>query len=307
MNAAKKILRSFIIILLILTLSGISAGANNVTMSVIPKNAEAGAGEMFIVSVDVNPNDNSLYGAQFDLYFDPSILEAIKVEKGQLLAQDGAQTINPIQKPINNSLGKVEYAETRMGTQTGVKTPGKLAIITFKVKDDVKLGSDQSFSLKNVILTDSDLKELFADINNGDFKVVQGGKSPAVTAQKTPEKKAVISPELQAEMNSKKDTDKILIKISVDQKDSVQNLMNLASFLNSKETEVSDINQISEAITCKASKRVINEISGMPFITEITISKDAAVTAGAPKSQPGFGIIISVVMILVIYLRSRKY
>ena len=304
MNSAKKIFRSFIIILLILTLSGISAGANNITMSVIPKNAEAGAGEMFIISVDVDPKDNSLYAAQFELYFDPSILEAIKIEKGQLLAQDGTQTINPIQKPMNNSLGKIEYAETRMGSQTGIKTPGKLAIITFKVKDDVTLGSDQSFSLKNVILTNSDLTELFADINNGDFKVVQGGRSPTVTEQKTPEKKAVISPELQAEMNKNKDTDKISIKISVDQKDSVQNLMNLASFLNSKDTEVSDINQISDAITCKASKLSINEISGMPFITEITLFKEAA--TGEPKSQPGFGIIISVVMILIIYSRSRK-
>jgi hypothetical protein len=301
MNLSNKLSNSLIIILLILSLSGISAGANNVTMSVIPKNAEAGAGEIFIVSVDVNPNDNSLYGAQFELSFDPTILEAIKIDKGQLLGQDGAQTINPIQKPINNSIGKVEYAESRIGTQTGVKTPGKLAIITFKVKDDAKLGSNQSFSLLNIILTDSDVKPLFADINNGDLKVVQGGKSPAVTAQETPAKKDVISPELQAEMNKKKDTDKIFIKISVDQKDSVQNLMNLASFLESKGTEVSDVNATSEAITGKVSKKLITETGNLPYVTEITLLTD---TSGA-KKQPGFGIIITITGVMVMYLFNK--
>jgi hypothetical protein len=155
--------------------------------------------------------------------------------------------------------------------------------------------------LLNIILTDSDVKPLFADINNGDLKVVQGGKSPAVTAQETPAKQDVISPELQAEMNKKKDTDKIFIKISVDQKDSVQNLMNLASFLESKGTEVSDVNATSEAITGKVSKKLITETGNLPYVTEITLLTD---TSGA-KKQPGFGIIITITGVMVMYLFNK--
>ena len=307
MKTPKHVSQIFIVFLLIAGLAGNVAGTGNVTMGITPRFSEAGADETFIINVDVNPNDNSIYGMQFDLYFDPSLLEAKKIEKGQLLGQDGTQTVNPIAKPINNSIGKIEYAETRIGVQTGVKNPGTLSAITFTVKQNAMIDRNQSFSLKNVVLTDNNLNSLPVDVTGGEFKVIKAGtRTQNLTSQKAPEKGQVISQELMAEINKKNDTEKISIKISVDQKDSAQNLLNLVTFLNSRGTEVSDINQLADSLTCKASKRLINELSGMPYVTGITTFKEAAQMPAETRKQPGFEGIITAAIMLLMWLKLKK-
>lgn len=306
MKAPKHVSQILIVFLVMACLAGNVSGMGNVSMGITPELSQAGANETFIINVNVNPNDNSIYGIQFDLYFDPSLLEAKKIEKGQLLSQDASQTVN-IPRPINNSIGKIEYAETRIGIQTGVKNPGTLAAITFTVKQNAKIDAAQSFSLKNVNLTDNNLNPITADVSSGEFKVIKAGtRTQNLTSQMTPERGQVISPELLAEMNKKADIEKISIKISVDQKDLTQNLLNLATFLNSRGTDVSDINQLADSLTCKASKRLINEISGLSYITEITTYKEAAPMPAQTRKQPGFGAIITVAILLLMCLKFKK-
>jgi PGF-pre-PGF domain-containing protein len=83
------------------------------------------------LDIKVNPNTQEVYGAQFDLIYISSILNATKIESGPFLTQDGESSLVPIKK-YNNSISKCEYAETRMGVENGITTPGILATITFK-------------------------------------------------------------------------------------------------------------------------------------------------------------------------------
>ncbi len=284
-------------LLLLLSIPGIAAGGENATLNIIPKHHEAGANETFIISINVNPYSNEIYSAQFELLFDHSLIEGIRIENGDFLRQGAAQVIN-IAKDINNSTGKIEYGEKRVGSGTGAINPGTIAVITFRVKDDAKIGSNQSFILKNVTMTDSSKKELPVESLGGDF-MVAGSRGQA---QEIPEKKKAISQELTDLMNKSDDAGKISIRISVDEKNAAQNLANLASFLISRGTEVSDMSQLSDSITCKASKRLIAEISSIPFVTQITTYESEDKT----KKQPGFEIIITVAVVLLVYHRIKK-
>ncbi len=279
----------YLFIFLILSIPGTASGGGNVTLNIVPKHIEAGAGETFIISIDVDPNSNNIYSARFDLLYNQSLLEGISVEKGLFLRQDGAQTASTSE--IDN--GKIHYAETRAGN-AGVKNPGSIAVITFRVKENAAIGIDQ-FTLSSVVITDAAQKELPVELNTGNFRVI--GEAQVLIPQTFPERK--ISRELLDIMNRTGDLEKISIKISVDEKDSVQNLLN---FLNSRGTEVSEINQLNNSITANVSKRLIPGISSMPFVTQITPYEEAA----GIKRQPGFGIISALVMVLLIYIKKYK-
>lgn len=274
---------------LILSMLGTASGGSSAALNIVPKYIEADANETFIISIDINPYDNSIHGAKFELLYNRSLLEVISIKKGQFLSQDGMQT-NPV-SGIDNNIGKIQYAETRAGN-TGVKNPGSIAVIAFRVKESAK-GGNQSFILKNVVVTDDSQKELPVELSGGDFRVV--GEMPARTPQ--PERK--ISQELSDIMNKTGDTEKILVIIYIGEKDAIQNLVN---FLNSRGNEVSDINQLSDSITARVSKKLILEINSMPFVTRITVYREAV-----EKQQPGFGIVISAVILMLIYIKIKKY
>ncbi len=278
---------------------GTASGADNVTLNVIPKHHEAGENETFIISINVNPNSNEVYSAHFDILFNNSLIEGISVEKGDFLRSDAVQT--PA-KEIDNSAGKIVYGEEKIGTGTGAINPGTIAVITFRVKDDAKIGNNQSFILKNVTVTDSSKKKLPVESFGGDF-IVTGSRGQA---QEIPENKKVISQELSDLMNKSDDAGKISIKISVDEKNAAQNLANLANFLISRGTEVSDMNQLSDSITCKASKRLIAEISSIPFVTQITPYEGVVSAQDKPNKQPGFGIMTALIIFMTIYLSLKK-
>src|SRR5574341_414186 len=83
-----------LILLLILGMLGTAAGESNVTLNIVPKHVEAGAGETFIISIDADPGGNIVSSVRFDLSYDTSLMEGVSIEKGRFLGQDGMQTAN---------------------------------------------------------------------------------------------------------------------------------------------------------------------------------------------------------------------
>lgn len=106
-------------------------------------------GDTFTIDVAVDPQDNSVYGAQYDLAFNPAILRFVEQTKGNFLSQDGADTIVVVNR-LNDESQMLEYGETRMGAKDGVTGAGLLARITFEV---VSAGSTDLL-LSGVILAD---------------------------------------------------------------------------------------------------------------------------------------------------------
>jgi hypothetical protein len=138
-NSGAKLLTALIAMVCI---TSIAAGA-----SVSVDSRDVSLGDTFTIDVTVDPEGNSVYGAQYDLTFNQAILHVISQVKGGFLAQDGENSVE-IANKFNNTIGKLEYGETRMGAEGGVTGAGVLATITFEA---VSAGSTDIL-LSNVIV-----------------------------------------------------------------------------------------------------------------------------------------------------------
>jgi len=174
---------SFISVVLVsLTVGSIAqAEARNASISVSPSTVEASQGETFRIDITVDPHEMAIYGAQFNLYFDQNLLNATSQVQGAFLAQDGTTT-TVITNTINNTLGKIEYAETRLGAEHGVSNPGVFASVTFEV---VGMAGRSNLKLSNVIVSSSEGKPLETTINSGICTVAHGGSDSSSSSTST--------------------------------------------------------------------------------------------------------------------------
>jgi hypothetical protein len=92
-------------------------------------------GVSFTINITVT-NVTDLYGWQFSLYYNPSILNATGKSEGPFLKQDGASTfyyIVDFTDNYNATHGKITLTSTRLQpAEKGVNGTGTLATITFK-------------------------------------------------------------------------------------------------------------------------------------------------------------------------------
>jgi len=166
--------------LLLMLLCLTTATSATPKISVYPSSIKASPGENFTIEIRIDPNGAEIYAVQYDLYFNPSILNATSQSQGNFLSQDGANTIVLVNK-INNTIGKIEYVETRMGVEEGVKEAGVLSSISFKV-----IGTGTSgLNLSNVILSDLNPSPIEATIVSGKVDV-SAPATPATTASPAP-------------------------------------------------------------------------------------------------------------------------
>ena len=103
-------------------------------ISVEPAYTEVWQGDEFTVNITVDSAEYDVYGASYTLYFNNALLNAISLDKGPFLSQDG-NTSN-IQDPptgIDNTAGVIKYGECRVGVVPGITGCGVLSTITFQV------------------------------------------------------------------------------------------------------------------------------------------------------------------------------
>ena len=99
------------------------------TISVTPAAPSATVGENFTLSVEVS-GASDLYGYQFDIGFDPTVLEAISVTEGPFLGMGGPTIFVP--GAIDNTTGSITAnADILNGAVSGVTGDGDLLDISF--------------------------------------------------------------------------------------------------------------------------------------------------------------------------------
>ena len=138
------------------------------TQSVLPSDSIMAAdfvnqiyeNQTFSVGVHLNTS-NLTYAAEFSLYFNSSVLEAVNVTEGDFLNKDSASTYAIIN--VNNTEGRITFSDTRIETQAGVNGSGILANITFRAK----INGSSILNLGNASLSDSNLTLLNASIVDG--------------------------------------------------------------------------------------------------------------------------------------------
>jgi hypothetical protein len=148
--------------LMILPVAVYADDGSNATMKVIPSSIDRNRGDEFSIEVVIDPDGTPVSGTQYRLIFDPAVLQVVDQTKGDFLSHDGANTIEIVNK-FNNTIGKVEYGETRMGVETSVTAAGTLARITFRV-----IGDRGSYlDLTNVFVGSPQAKEIPVSVEGG--------------------------------------------------------------------------------------------------------------------------------------------
>ena len=131
-------------------------------------------GENFTVSIYVDPKGREIYGAQYNLYFANTLLNATAQAKGPFLGDNTVGIVNEINNTFNSTHGQLKYGETRikLSDTTGVTEPGILANITFEA-----IAKEKGISelwLDKVKLYDSDAHKIEnVTVNSGTVEIVQ--------------------------------------------------------------------------------------------------------------------------------------
>jgi hypothetical protein len=155
-------------IMALLIICSFATSAHAAQISVDPSYMDVLKGENFTVDILVDPEGSEVFGAQYNLYFNNTLLNATLQTKGAFLGQDGKNT-NVLKDEINNTIGMIKYGETRTGVIYGVTNPGILATITF-----LAIAEEDGISelcLEEVKLSDPFVNSIQTNVSNGNVSV----------------------------------------------------------------------------------------------------------------------------------------
>jgi hypothetical protein len=158
----KSINESLLRLLLLLFVFAGSAGA---TIIQISSNAQTAAvGQSVNITVDV-ASVVDLYAYQFDLLFDPSVLQVKSLSEGSYLVSGGPTIFIP--GTVDNGGGLVSATAAVLESAAGVSGSGVLVMFDFTA---IAAGST-NINLDNVVLLDSGLSGIAATISNGSVAI----------------------------------------------------------------------------------------------------------------------------------------
>ncbi len=133
-----------------------------------PMPANAPVGASFDVAVRVDPGAFGIAGVQFDLSFDPAVLEITGVAQGALLNQDGAGTYFA-GGTIDNTAGTLSGVAGAITTPgADVNTSGVFAVISFTAK----AYGVSNLAFSNAIVGDINADPVSLMVENGSAAVV---------------------------------------------------------------------------------------------------------------------------------------
>lgn len=139
-----------------------------VFVKVDPQDVSAKIGDTAQFKITVTPNANGISGGEVNLRFDPSAINIVSVDPGDLF---GA---NPLvgTKQIDNQKGTLKYALARIG-QTQKNTPtSTFAMVTVKVLSSAKTGS-YNLSLFSIGMANETFNSISTIVTNDGVLKVQ--------------------------------------------------------------------------------------------------------------------------------------
>ncbi|WP_255149987.1 DUF7282 domain-containing protein [Halorarius halobius] len=130
-----------------------------VEVGVLPEGTSAQPGETFTVDIATNTNSLGVYGEEFTLAFNESLLNATDVSKGPFLGSDGATT-TAYGTGIDNRNGTLNFGVSRQNTQEPISGTGVVATVTFRVDANATRGVTSPLALTTVKVSDEEANEL---------------------------------------------------------------------------------------------------------------------------------------------------
>jgi hypothetical protein len=145
-----------------------SAAHAQAVLSIDPTTQTTSTGTVVTVDVGI-ANVSDLYAYQFDLTFNPSVLQAVSSSEGSFLAGGGSTFfINGSNDNVGGTVSAT--ADTLLSAVNGVNGSGELAVFTF---DAIGNGSS-ALSIQNELLLDSNFNILGDTSTSGSVTVGSG-------------------------------------------------------------------------------------------------------------------------------------
>lgn len=106
-----------------------------VVLAFSPENISVKYGEIFSVEIITASPEENIYGAAYDVVFDPTVLQIVNVEEGMFLKEYATIFVDNIRfgKKNVNTVGHLIVGQAQLGQAPGVNGGGVLAKIVFKV------------------------------------------------------------------------------------------------------------------------------------------------------------------------------
>lgn len=137
------------------------------TIEVVDPPECVGVGEQFDVPINVTPDNAAVYGVEYVIEFNASVIHAEWQNEGDFLKHGGAST-NVYRNVIDNVNGKLEFAVTRVAPATGATVPGTLATIHFTA---IEPSATTTVNLIHVKATDSEADLIYVVTVNSTVEV----------------------------------------------------------------------------------------------------------------------------------------
>jgi hypothetical protein len=138
-----------------------------------PSESNVWVRQIFSVNITIL-NIEDLYGFEFKLNYNTTILDCVEVIEGPFLKSAGSTYI--LKQEINDTLGLAEFAVSLYGTETGVTGSGVLATLKFNATGvgssllhlfDTLLGNSSALSIEHLVYDGSVKITLIpGDVNN---------------------------------------------------------------------------------------------------------------------------------------------
>jgi hypothetical protein len=146
----------------------VSVATAQAILSIDPTTQTTSTGTVVTVDVGI-ANVTNLYGYQFDLTFNPSVLQAVSSSEGSFLTSGGNTFfINGSNDNVGGTVSAT--ADTLLSAINGVTGSGELAVFTF---DAIGTGTS-ALTIQNETLLDSNLN-VIADTTTGGAVTVSSG------------------------------------------------------------------------------------------------------------------------------------
>lgn len=142
-----------------------SVSASEVLVNIAPQRVEVSPGELFELSVRVNPGSYGISGGEVIVSFDPKWFTIIEVEAGDLFGP------NPLigVRDVDEVNGIIRCAIARVGKTTPPTPEGTFITIKFKAREEASPG-DYEIRIVKIGLAD----EKFEDIPKAGIKLMNG-------------------------------------------------------------------------------------------------------------------------------------
>lgn len=120
------------IVLIVLAYVVFTSRSSSTVLSVDPQTVQGAAGMDFTINVSIS-NVTDLYGWEFRLNWNPSLLDVISVTEGPTLSSRGSTVFSP---KVNSTDGHLTADCTLLGDIPGFSGQGTLMTVEFYVKEN---------------------------------------------------------------------------------------------------------------------------------------------------------------------------